>query len=198
MKKSNKFSPEVRERAVRMVQEHRGEYPSLWAAIESIAPKIGSLQIEAREAMPVRANTLDLALSAMPAKAHDFAIGIDGPFYLSLHSRSAKLGPQGSAVVHVAKYLPVGEGPARNAIEELEGVADLVMRLVDGVELSAAAAAPAMRRRPGDVWQGQSGRWFTKTRDNHVVPAKDPHSHGGPPAPAQAPRRQGREEGRRG
>src|SRR4029078_2403307 len=41
MNKSNKFSPEVRERAVRMVHEHRGEYPSLWAAVESIAPKIG-------------------------------------------------------------------------------------------------------------------------------------------------------------
>ncbi len=41
MKKSSKFSPEVRERAVRMVQEQRGEYPSMWAAIESIAPKIG-------------------------------------------------------------------------------------------------------------------------------------------------------------
>ena len=41
MTKSNKFSPEVRERAVRMVLEHRGEYPSQWAAIESIAPKIG-------------------------------------------------------------------------------------------------------------------------------------------------------------
>ena len=40
-KKSNRFSPEVRERAVRMVHEHRGEYPSLWACIESIAPKIG-------------------------------------------------------------------------------------------------------------------------------------------------------------
>ncbi len=40
-KKSNRFSPEVRERAVRMVLEHRGEYPSLWATIESIAPKIG-------------------------------------------------------------------------------------------------------------------------------------------------------------
>ncbi len=38
MKKSNKFSPEVRERAARMVQEHRAEYPSLWAVI---APKIG-------------------------------------------------------------------------------------------------------------------------------------------------------------
>ena len=41
MNKSNKFSPEVRERAIRMVQEHRDEYPSLWAAVESIAPKIG-------------------------------------------------------------------------------------------------------------------------------------------------------------
>lgn len=40
-KKSNKFSPEIWERAVRLVQEHRGEYPSPWAAIESIAPKIG-------------------------------------------------------------------------------------------------------------------------------------------------------------
>jgi transposase len=41
MNKSNKFSPESRERAVRIVQEQRGEYPSLWAAVESIAPKIG-------------------------------------------------------------------------------------------------------------------------------------------------------------
>ena len=40
-KKSNRFSPEVHDRAVRMVREHRGEYPSLWAAIESIASKIG-------------------------------------------------------------------------------------------------------------------------------------------------------------
>ena len=40
-KKSNRFSPEVRERAVRMVHEHRGDYPSLWAAVESIAPKFG-------------------------------------------------------------------------------------------------------------------------------------------------------------
>jgi transposase len=39
--KSNRFSPEVRECAVRVVQEHRGEYPSLWATIESISAKIG-------------------------------------------------------------------------------------------------------------------------------------------------------------
>jgi len=41
MFKPTKFAPEVRERAVRLMQEHCGEYPSLWAAVESIAPKIG-------------------------------------------------------------------------------------------------------------------------------------------------------------
>jgi transposase len=41
-KKRNKsYSPEVRARAVRMVAEHRGEYESEWAAIASIASKIG-------------------------------------------------------------------------------------------------------------------------------------------------------------
>ena len=41
MKKSNQYSPEVRERAVRLVREHRPEYDSEWAAMESIAAKIG-------------------------------------------------------------------------------------------------------------------------------------------------------------
>jgi transposase-like protein len=36
-----KYSPEVRERAVRMVMDHRGEHASQWAAIVSIAAKIG-------------------------------------------------------------------------------------------------------------------------------------------------------------
>jgi transposase len=41
MKKPSKYAPEVRERAVRMVREHQPEHTSQWAAIESIAAKIG-------------------------------------------------------------------------------------------------------------------------------------------------------------
>jgi transposase-like protein len=41
MKKTTKYSPEVRDRAVRMVFEQQKEHNSQWSAIESIAGKIG-------------------------------------------------------------------------------------------------------------------------------------------------------------
>ncbi len=41
MSRQTWYSPEVRERAVRLVREHAAEYPSQWAAIRSIAEKIG-------------------------------------------------------------------------------------------------------------------------------------------------------------
>jgi transposase len=41
MARTSRFSPEVRDRAVRLVLEHLPEYPSQWAAILSIAPKLG-------------------------------------------------------------------------------------------------------------------------------------------------------------
>jgi transposase len=41
MRKSPKFSPEVVDRAVRMVFDAKDQYPSQWSAIESIAGKIG-------------------------------------------------------------------------------------------------------------------------------------------------------------
>jgi transposase len=40
-KTTNKFSPEVRKRAVRMVVDHERDRPSRWAAVVSIAEKIG-------------------------------------------------------------------------------------------------------------------------------------------------------------
>ena len=41
MGRPSKYSPEVRERAVRMVFEHTPEHPSQWAAIRSVAEKVG-------------------------------------------------------------------------------------------------------------------------------------------------------------
>lgn len=41
MARPRKYSPEVRERAIRMVREHGPEHPSQWAAITSIAGKFG-------------------------------------------------------------------------------------------------------------------------------------------------------------
>jgi transposase len=41
MTKQERFSPEVKERAVRLVQEHQAEYETQWGAITSIASKIG-------------------------------------------------------------------------------------------------------------------------------------------------------------
>jgi transposase len=41
MSTSKRYSPEVRERAVRMVFDHQADYPSQWQTIKSIAAKIG-------------------------------------------------------------------------------------------------------------------------------------------------------------
>jgi transposase len=41
MSKAKKYSPEVRERSVRMVLEIRKDHPSMWSAVQSVAAKIG-------------------------------------------------------------------------------------------------------------------------------------------------------------
>ncbi len=80
-----------------------------------------------RKTIPVKAACLDIALKSLPKPENNFALGIDQPLYLSVHSATAKLAPTGNAVIHVAKYLG-SENPADpKAIEhELEELLDLV------------------------------------------------------------------------
>lgn len=53
---------------------------------------------------PVTVASLDVALSRLPRPKPVFAVGIDRPVYLSVHSTYAQLTPRGGALVHVTKY----------------------------------------------------------------------------------------------
>ena len=58
---------------------------------------------------------------------HRFALGLDRPFYYSVHSAAAKLAPEGISVVHVMKYLRDGAAsPCRELEQELEGCLDRI------------------------------------------------------------------------
>ncbi|MGA9767683.1 MAG: FAD-dependent oxidoreductase [Blastocatellia bacterium] len=81
----------------------------------------------ADEAIPVKAATLDVALRYLPKPKATFALGIDRPLYLSVHSATARLAPEGGALIHVAKYLaPEGEDSNEAIERELEGLLDLL------------------------------------------------------------------------
>ena len=54
MKTTTKYSPEFRQRAVRMVFDHQGEHESQWKAIVSIATKIGGTGETLRNAVTAR------------------------------------------------------------------------------------------------------------------------------------------------
>lgn len=78
-------------------------------------------------AIPVNAACLDVALSHLPIPKATFALGVDRPLYLSVHSATARLAPEGSALIQTAKYLPPNDPASSDEIErELEGLLDLV------------------------------------------------------------------------
>jgi phytoene dehydrogenase-like protein len=70
---------------------------------------------------------LDLGLTDLPTAGRNFALGIDQPVYMSVHSATARLAPEGAALIQIGRYLPIGEesDPAADE-QELEGVLDLV------------------------------------------------------------------------
>ncbi|MEW6207064.1 MAG: FAD-dependent oxidoreductase [Acidobacteriota bacterium] len=75
----------------------------------------------------VKAACLDLALDRLPVPEATFALGIDRPLYLSVHSAAARLAPEGGALVHLAKYLPLDHKESAEEDEhELEGLMDLI------------------------------------------------------------------------
>lgn len=80
----------------------------------------------AAAARPVKAACLDLGLGRLPDPRRLFVVGIDRPLYFSVHSASARLAPEGAALVHVAKYLGPGASDAKAVERELEEFCDLV------------------------------------------------------------------------
>jgi len=79
------------------------------------------------QAIPVRAACLDVAVSRLPIPKATFALGIDRPLYLSVHSAAARLAPDGCALIHAAKYLPLEHHDSAEDVEqELEDLLELV------------------------------------------------------------------------
>jgi phytoene dehydrogenase-like protein len=86
-----------------------------------------SLAKWASRAIPIKAACLDLALSRLPNPKATFGLGIDRPLYLSVHSATARLAPEGAALIHVAKYLAPGASESAESVErELEQLMDTV------------------------------------------------------------------------
>jgi phytoene dehydrogenase-like protein len=79
------------------------------AAAAALVPGVPALAAHAARAVPVRAACLDLCLSRLPLPGRLLALGLDRPLYLSVHSASARLAPEGAAVVHLATYLTGSE-----------------------------------------------------------------------------------------
>jgi phytoene dehydrogenase-like protein len=123
--------------AVRGVRLEDGTTAAATRAVLAVAPDEAAALVAgeprttvegwARTAIPVRAACLDVGLRRVPRPRSTFALGVDRPLYLSVHSAVARLAPEGQAVVHVARYLPPGRDSDPRADErELEGLLDLV------------------------------------------------------------------------
>ena len=72
---------------------------------------------------PVMAACFDVALSKLPRPRNLFALGLDAPLYMAVHSSWAQLTPRGGALIHTAHYSSAGDD-ARTTQGELEALLD--------------------------------------------------------------------------
>jgi phytoene dehydrogenase-like protein len=128
----------------------------------------------ARAATPVTAACLDVCLRTLPQPRAVFALGIDEPTYVSVHSAVARLAPAGGATLHVARYLAPSEdrGGAEHAVgleRQLDlvqpGWRDLVVQRRFLPRMVVAHALPTargdgLRGRPGEVVRSVPGLYL--------------------------------------
>jgi phytoene dehydrogenase-like protein len=97
-------------------------------AVLDLVEEAGGFSVKryAGEAIPVKAACLDVALSTLPRPNATFALGIDAPLYFSVHSASARLAPDGQAMIQLGKYLAPGHSESSSVERELEALLDLI------------------------------------------------------------------------
>jgi len=136
--------------------------PSVAAALTE-GPGSETLAVWAADATPVKAACLDLGLRRLPDPRRLFVVGIDRPLYFSVHSASARLAPEGAAVIHVARYLGPEPTDAKAIEAELEAFCDVVqpgwrsevvVRRYLPAMMVTGALVEANKRRPGPAVTG--------------------------------------------
>ena len=123
----------------------------------------------AERAVSIRAASLDVGLRRLPRPKQWFALGLDRPLYLSVHSKWAKLAPEGGALVHVLRYLSPSERGGAEHEQELEALLDLVQPgWQDDVvtrrympDLTVAGALPSV------AWEQREGPRGAEVPDMH-------------------------------
>ena len=92
-----------------------------------LLPSSAAIAGLADDAIPGRAACLDIGLSRLPNPRRRFGIGVDVPFYFSVHSLYARLAPEGRVMLSAAKYLPADKPhDAERDLAEIEAFVDLV------------------------------------------------------------------------
>jgi phytoene dehydrogenase-like protein len=159
------------------VRVREGSTLATHAVVVAAAPGVARDLLGASACPPglvlVRAACLDLALAHLPEPRARFALGIDRPLYLSVHSAVAKLSPDGGALIQLAKYLDGADDDPRSDERELEALADLVQpgwrsavverRFLPSMIVSNALVTAEMggaAGRPGAAVAGMPGVWL--------------------------------------